>query len=201
MKLKKFFFALFLALISVTSAVRAEVISFNDITYVNGDPAPVVANYAGFAWSNIWTARPTYPAPFFNGGLGNGTNVGFMISASATSSFASADAFTLNSVEFAKMFYSGLTRFDGYVGDTLTFSKDVYSTFGSSEVASFNWSGVTRVDISVFDGSDRISFDNIAINQNVSVSPIPEPASIALFGAGMVLVGAIRRRKKIADKV
>ena len=122
-----------------------------------------------------------------------------MASESSISSFSSANAFTFDGLKLTKMYYNGLTRFDGYVGDLLTFTKDIYSIAGITEFATFNWAGVTRVDISVLDGSERIVFDDVTFNTNVS--PVSEPTSIALFGAGVALFGAMNRRRKEKNTV
>lgn len=185
----------FLALLSVTSLASAHVIDFDDITYVNGDPAAVSNGYEHFNWNNFWSSRAGYNAQFV-GGLVSGNNVGFMISAGAVSSFTSATPFTFNSVNIAKMYYDGLTQFDGYAGDTLVYSKEVLAARGVTRVATFDWTGLTRVDISVRDGSERVVFDNLTVNEQVSA--VPEPTSISLFLAGLGLAGFVSQRKKKA---
>ena len=195
MNLKKAASALLLALMSATSIANATVIGFDDITYVNGDPAPVSNGYEGFNWNNFWSSRATYDATYARG-LVSGNNVGFMISATSVSSFSSATPFTFNSVNIAKMYYDGLTHFDGYVGDTLAYSTDVFAARGVTTVATFDWTGLTRVDISVADGSERVVFDNLTVNE--AASAVPEPASISLLALGLGLAGFAGKRKRKA---
>lgn len=192
MNYKKAAGALFLAFASTTSNAHAGVIGFDDITYINGDPAPISNGYEGFAWSNIWSSRAGYSQEF-SSGLVSGANIGFMIAATTVTSFTSTTPFTFNSVNIAKMYYDGLTRFEGYVGDTLVYSKDVFAAKGVSSLATFDWTGLTRVDISVLDDSERVVFDDFTVNE--LVAEVPEPASIALMLAGLGLAGVVRKRK------
>lgn len=194
MNLKKAASALFLALASVTSVAGASVIGFDDLPR-HGDPAAIENGYQGFDWSNFWASRANYTSQY-GGGLVSGNNIGFMISASSVTSFSSATAFTFNRVNIAKMFYDGLTHFEGYAGDTLVYSKDVFAARDVTNVATFDWTGITRVNVSVLDGSERIVFDDLTVNEQVSA--VPEPASISLVLAGLGLAGLAGKRRKKA---
>jgi hypothetical protein len=193
--IKKTASALFLALASLASTAGATVIGFDDVNYLNGDPAALANGYQGFDWNNFWSSRAGYN-PQFAGGLVSGDNIGFMISAGSVSSFSSAAPFTFNGVNIAKMYYNGLTHFEGYAGNTLVYSQDVFAARGATSYAAFNWTGLTRVDISVRDGSERIVFDNLTVNEQVS--NVPEPASISLVLAGLGLAGLAGKRRKQA---
>jgi len=194
LKFPKFASALFLAFVSSASVAHAGVIGFDDITYdASGDPAPIVSGYAGLTWDNLWSSRANYN-PQFQSALVSGGNVAFMISETSISSISSANAFTFNGISIAKMYQSGLTRFEGYVGDTLTYTKDAFSTVGVSQEFKFDWAGVTRVNISVVDGTNRIAFDDVSIN--AAVAEVPEPGTFGIFGAGFALMGMVATRKK-----
>lgn len=193
MNLKHAASALFLAIACATSVAHAGVIGFDDIVYdQSGDPAAIANGYQGFDWTNFWSARASYNLQM-GSGLVSGENVGFMLAEASVTSFSSATAFTFNSINIAKMYYDGLTRFEGYAGDTLLYSKDVFSAAGVSSLATFDWSGVTRIAISVLDGSERVVFDDLTVN--AQVAQVPEPASIALVLAGLGLAGVARKRK------
>ena len=195
MHIKKAASVLFLALASLASTAGATVIGFDDIKYVNGDPAAVANGYEGFDWNNFWSSRATYDWTY-GVGLVSGGNIGFMISAGNVTSFSSAAPFTFNGVNLAKMYYDGLTHFEGYAGNTLVYSKDVFSTHKAAAFASFDWTGLTRVEISVRDGSERVMFDNLTVNEQVA--NVPEPASISLVLAGLGLAGMAGKRRKKA---
>ena len=192
MHLKNTASALFLALASLASSAGATVIGFDDIKYVNGDPAALANGYQGFDWNNIWSARANYDSAY--GPVASGSNVALMISAGSVSSFSSTAPFTFNGINIAKMYYDGLTHFEGYAGDKLVYSQDVFGARGVAGFASFNWTGLTRVDISVRDGSERIVFDNLTVNEQAA--SVPEPASIALVLAGLGLAGVAGKRRK-----
>jgi hypothetical protein len=191
--MKKSTAALFLGLITVTSLASATVISFEDVKFQNGDPVEVADGYQGFNWDNIWASRSNYSNEL-DYGIVSGTHMGFMSTTLIPATFSSDAPFTFNSINIAKMYADGSTQFNGYVGDTLAYTKDVFSTHGVSEQTEFNWTGLTRVEIVVGDGMGRVAFDDLTVNEQVAA--VPEPASISMLLLGCGLVGASRKRKQ-----
>jgi hypothetical protein len=191
--LKKSTAAIFLALTAATSIASATVISFEDIKFNNGDPAEVADGYRGFNWDNIWASRSNYSREL-DYGLVSGTHMGFMSTTLIPATFSNDAPFSFNSINIAKMYADGSTRFNGYVGDTLAYTKEVFSTRGISELVEFNWTGLTRVEIVAADGMDRVAFDDLTVNEQVAA--VPEPTSISMLLLGFGLVAASRKYKK-----
>jgi hypothetical protein len=81
------------------------------------------------------------------------------------------------------------------------FYFDSYSTaaFGSQQFVSlafFAFSCDYSGDCTAFETNQgQFAIDNL----NVSLAPVPEPASYAMFGAGLLAVGAISRRRKAGN--
>jgi hypothetical protein len=72
-----------------------------------------------------------------------------------------------------------------------------YQTISSSFVASGPTSTVSFTNFSGFDGIDPV-IDNVIIRTN-GTGAVPEPATWAMLLAGFGLVGAVRRRQRLAQ--
>jgi hypothetical protein len=88
-------------------------------------------------------------------------------------------------------------KLNGTTIDTASFVP--LSTAATLEV--FNWSGINEVDLSTSGGTHhstytsgtgtQVAMDNLTIN-----SPIPEPTTLSILGAGLAGLGLVRRRRR-----
>jgi opacity protein-like surface antigen len=179
---------LFAVCATLSSHALAEVITFDDINTANGY-VQISNGYHGFDWNNFYVIPSNYyPSSGYDFGTVSAPNVAFNASANPAS-FSSVTAFSLNSVEVTKAWDAGITRFDGYVGNTLTYSMDVTSSTTAPTSAVFNWSGLNKVVMSDGNSTNHTAIDNL------SVTAVPEPETYALMLAGLGLMGAMARRR------
>ncbi len=181
-----------IAFVAATGPVLAATITFDDLI-VAPDGNTIVNGYAGFDWANFSVLNG---GNYANGQTGYTTgvvspgNIAFNAYANAAG-FSSTSEFSLNSLYVTKAWYDGLTRFQGYVGNVLTYSLDVYSTTTGPTFVTFdNWNKLNKVVMSDGNGSWQSVVDNI------TVSAVPEPETYAMLLGGLGLLGAMSRRKR-----
>lgn len=189
--LVKFAATVLFGLGSISLAHASTTITFDDLPTATTE-AEIADGYSGFNWDNFYILTPTssiYSSSGFVNGLVSATNVAFNAWAEPAA-FSSTSAFTFVSAYVTKGWETGVTHFDGYVGNTLTYSVDVSSTKDAPTLATFNWVGVTKVVVSDANKTGQSVVDNI------TVAAVPEPETYAMLLAGLGMVGAVARRRK-----
>ena len=93
---------------------------------------------------------------------------------------------------FVKLFNGNSeTGYLSLQGDNVAYGNNSINEFSPFLASSYNWSGFTKAEVK-FLGSGAI--DNIAL----SAAPVPEPATMLLFGSGLLGLAGIGRRKLAA---
>jgi hypothetical protein len=165
------------------------------------------SGYGGFIWNKFGVSDPFGDTGPGFATVGGATNSAFNQSAE-TATMSRADAFTLDSADFAGVWNDNLSlvvtgfKFDGtqlsqsFELSTQLVTKAVFKDWTNLQSVSFASSGgnphVIRNDGK---GGKQFAMDNLKFN---STAPVPEPESYALLLAGMGLVGAAVRRRKAA---
>jgi hypothetical protein len=100
---------------------------------------------------------------------------------------------------FSELSGGGVSKTDILAGGTGAGLTANWTNFGATDlIAGTDVSGGVTVEFTAICGADAGCFSNLAID-NVTVSAVPIPAAVWLFGSGLVgLVGVARRRKKAA---
>lgn len=169
-------------------AASAHVIQFDDITSQTRSPELVPAEYAGLHWQGLkvmW--RGAYPGSGYETGATSGQYSAWFYS---NASFSATQPFTLESLSLSKSWDAGLTRFEGWRGNTRLFSMDVAATPAAATLVQFGWHGIDQVRMAPLSGSQSVIDD-------VVVSSVPEPASATLLAAGLGVLGLALRRRAV----
>lgn len=183
--------ALLFALSSGPSAALAATII--DFEGIYGGPSDIEDGYSGFDWDNVSVMPYGYmiamgePNTGYDNGIVSGSQVAFGGSSFyEPASFSSHTPFSLTSAYVTRAWANGFTRFEGYAGNTLKYTRDIYSTTTAPTFAMFNWPNINKV---TFFGADH------AVLDNVTVSPVPEPSSYAMMIMGLGFLSTMYRRK------
>lgn len=197
--MKRLLFAL-LAVVLPVVRVPAQTITFEDATCHDCGIPP---GYHGLNWANFYFANTAVlpPSGYVNGVV-SGTWVAFNANGTPADLLQGSSPFTLNSGYFTAAWNDGLTlNVTGYVGGIATdFASFILNTSGP-QLLTFDWTNLDDVFFVTSGGTNagyigtgtQFALDNLTVDQPVTV---PEPASMTLFGTGLVsLYGLARRRR------
>lgn len=119
----------------------------------------------------------------------------------------SGGAFSFQSVGLASFFGSfgndTDVLFTGFLAGGGTLTRTVSVMGMSTALTPFTFTGwenlsALRLTVTSPDFEPYVQFDNVAFGATAAV--VPEPATVALFGAGLVGLGALARRRHAASK-
>jgi hypothetical protein len=191
--------ALTLAALACPSAIVAQTITFDDLTpdTLPGSTfpfeAPIPNGYAGLQWNNIWVLDipqdiqdgGTIASSGYDHGLVSGNNVAF--NARGNPGLISAASFNLNSAYLTAAWNNGLqVEVQGFVGATLIYDNTyTINTTGPSYI-NFNYLGVDEVNFISSGGVNPglVGHGTQFVMDNMTISAVPEPTSLAFAGLG-----------------
>lgn len=185
MKLKNMLLSLALGLCSATAS--AGVVTFDDLS---GDFTEAIAGgYQGFNWDNMSAIRfDAFPGSGYETGAVSGANTAFNRDGGTVAiSRADAGVFDFVGAYFTSAWLEQELSFEGYAHGQLRYATPasfVIDTMTPLWVG-LNWGGIDTLVIYNSSGT-QWAMDDMTV---------PEPSSLALFGAAAMGLMAARRRR------
>jgi hypothetical protein len=183
---------------------HATVLTFDDI---GGGDAPVNNGYGGLNWSNMYYLNGTsYPIP--DSGYHYGRVSGDYV---AYNGWGSPAVVSDTEFDFNGAYLTGAWNNDlninviGYLNGVEQYNQTVVVDVNAPTWFTFNYLGIDSLYFNSYGGVDsgtggageHFAMDNFTFNESVGSNPVPEPATIILFGTGLVgLAGRKFRRKE-----
>ena len=214
---RTFIGATWLLLVGVTPAAAA-VLTFDDIVSSPTCNSAISDGYGGFAWSNFHIeCDADYMGAFGNPyGSPSGDYAAFnAFGLAAVELTASAGPFSFGGASFTSWAYQGAfsdpsapfsaqsLALIGYRPGDLPDSPTYYLEFGLDPTTyitqNVDWTGLERLS---FVSGDGVNFNIDGLSWlmddlDVSADPVPEPATLSLFGLGLVSLAMSRRRRRL----
>jgi hypothetical protein len=188
-------------------------ITFDDLTDTSlGFGGTAIANgYQGLNWTNWNVLNTALFTTNFLGGLPSGALPGTVsppnVAYNPTGGeaiFSSSTPFTFNSADLTALWNDNLQvtvtgKLGGVTEDTITLSPSPSATAVTLET--FNWANIDEVDLLTVGGTPHAGYSGAGtqvVMDNLTITPTPEPSTLAILGAGLAGLGVVRRRRKAA---
>ena len=193
-----------LALIAGGSA-SAQTITFDDIAI--DSIGAIYDGYAGFNWDNFGYIKNTYhPGSGYDNGVVSGEYAGYNLNAYVAT--MEDVAFMFTGAYFTAAWNTDLNiRIDGYDNNnSIINTATIVVDYDAPTLFMARWTNLYKLSFTSWGGTGAVSggsgahfaVDNLTVNQCQMdpITPVPEPATMLLFGTGLAGLAAVARRRK-----
>uniref|UniRef100_C6E7W0 Ice-binding protein C-terminal domain-containing protein n=1 Tax=Geobacter sp. (strain M21) TaxID=443144 RepID=C6E7W0_GEOSM len=186
-------------LLGTTAASSATVLTFDEIKTTGDNQIDVPDGYGGLTWQNIWATNTDDETrgPGYRNGTVSGSIVAF--NADGRPGTISDRLFDFNGAYLTAAWNNGLNiQVQGYRGGNLAYDRTVVVDTTAPTFFLFDYAGVDRLTFDSFGGTNagyggvgfHFAMDNFTFNET---TPIPEPSTFLLLGAGIMAVACLRK--------
>ena len=199
--MKKFFLLLcaILLMFGVAGSAGATVLGFDDIAPTSSFE-PIPNGYGGFSWDNFYYMNQNYPLSkgFPDTGYKNGTVSGDYSAFNGYGEFASLNinsgVFDFVGAYLTSAWQDGNSvTVEGYLGGPMGILVDAMTVTVNTDIPTWVDFNFVGIDSLVFSSTEKqFVLDDFTYN---SSTPVPEPATMLLLGAGLLGMGVVGRKK------
>ena len=186
--------------LGILSTAGAAVLTFDDIS--DSEFGVIPDGYGGFSWENMWFLRSDrYPNSGYNNGTVSGNYVAYNYFTRMTTVYNGVFNFT--GAYFTGAWNNNLNiELKGLLGGAEVFSDTILVDVYGPTWFSAGYTGIDQLIISSYGGQNaglghsgtQFAMDNFSYTYGI-YSPVPEPATIFLLGAGFLGMAGLGRRK------
>jgi len=191
--MKKFIFRLLALALSISflGTASATVLTFDDTSYQGTNyTTNIDAGYGGFTWSNNFGVYGTGVSNGYSAGIVSGSHAAF--NAYGDNISLSDGIFDWTGAWFNDPHDATLLNVTGLFNGSVIYTANIQLTYGQAAWFQADW---LNIDTLAFNtgGNDWFTMDDFTFNES---APVPEPATMLLFGFGLLGLAGVNRKKQ-----
>jgi hypothetical protein len=179
-------------------AAQASLLDFDSVT---ADPEATIANgYSGLNWSNFWVQDPVssgvadLESGFYNGVVSG--NYSAFNANGGNAEISSSTLFDFNSAYFSAAYRWGLEiTATGFRNGSQQYQQQFMVNTDAAQLFTLNFTGIDRLEFVTTGGEAYVGEGFHFTMDNASVTTVPVPATVWLFGSAIAGLIGITRRK------